>query len=181
MYFSNLHNRNEVLEAHVLINKTNIENNYKIVPYTDIIIATEVVGKDSKAIIAFAAGMTVIFTLENYSAYVLLSHGCWNEDIGGVFDGIGITFSNAPVRNISVTVTSSYFIHTILSRKVDAFRIVCLVTTNLNDKSTHNTSRNILTITGSIIDNYYDTTYVVTSNQYNHSNDSCYYCNYYVC
>ena len=98
-----------------------------------------------------------------------MSHGCWNEDIGGVLDGIGIIFSNAPVRNISVTVTSSYFIHTILSRKVDAFRIGCLVTTNLNDKSTHNTSRNILTITDSIIDNYYDTTYVVTSNQYNHS------------
>ena len=146
MYFSDLHNRIEALEVHVLINKTNIEHNYKIVSYTDINNAAQVIGKDSIAINAFAAGMTIIFSLGNYSANVLLSHGCWNEDIDRVFDGIGIIFSNAPVRNISVTVTSSYFIHTILSRKVDEFRIGCLVTANLNNKSTHNTSRNILTI-----------------------------------
>ena len=106
MYFSDLHNRIEVLEVHVLINKTNIKHNYKIVSYTDINIAAQVIGKDSIAINAFAAGMTIIFSLGNYSANVLLSHGCWNEDIGGVLDGIGIIFSNAPVRNISVTVTS---------------------------------------------------------------------------
>ena len=80
LYFSNLHNRNEVLEAHVLINKTNIKRNYNIVPYTDIIIAAQVIGKESNAASAFPAGMTVIFSLGNHNTKVVLSHGYWNKD-----------------------------------------------------------------------------------------------------
>ena len=63
LYFSNLDNRIEVLEAHVLVNKTIIKGNWNIVPYTDINIAAQVDGKEPKAISAFAAGMTVIFSV----------------------------------------------------------------------------------------------------------------------
>ena len=90
LYFSNLDNRIGVLETHVLINKTGIEYNLYFVSYTDITIAAQVHAKESKAISAFAAGMTVIFSIGNYTANVLLSHGYWNEDISGVFDGLAI-------------------------------------------------------------------------------------------
>ena len=46
--------------------------------------------------------MTVIFSQGIYSANVLLLNGDWDEDIGGVFDGLAIIFSNAPVGNTSV-------------------------------------------------------------------------------
>ena len=68
LYFSNLDNRIGLLEAHVLVNKTVIEGNWNIVPYTDINIASQVDAKEPKAISAFAAGMTIIFSLGNYSA-----------------------------------------------------------------------------------------------------------------
>ena len=100
-------NRIGVLEAHVLINKTVIEYNLYFVSYTDITIAAQVHAKESKAISAFAAGMTVIFSIGNYSANVLLLHGYWDEDISSVFDGLAIIFSDAPVGNTSVRVTSS--------------------------------------------------------------------------
>ena len=79
-----IYNRIEVLEVHVVVNKTVIKGNWNIVPYTDINIAAQVDGKEPKAISAFAAGMTVIFSIGNYTANVLLSHGDWDVDIGGV-------------------------------------------------------------------------------------------------
>ena len=139
VYFSNLYNKIGVLEAHVIVNETVIEGNLNIVQYTDINIAVQVDGKEPKAISAFAAGMTVIFSLGNYTANVLLSHGYWDDDIGGVFDGLAIIFSDAPVGNTSVTVTSSTFHHNLYHGNIDLFRIGCMVTTTFNDKSTHHT------------------------------------------
>ena len=75
LYFSNFDKRVGELEAHVVVNKTVIKYNYNIVPYTDIKIATQVHAKKAKAISAFAAGMTVIFSQGNYSANVLLLNG----------------------------------------------------------------------------------------------------------
>ena len=177
LYFSNLYNRIGVLEAHVVVNKTIIRGNYNIIPYTDIKIAAQVDGKEPKAISAFAAGMTVIFSQGNYSANVLLSYGYWNEDLGGVFDGLAIIFSDAPVGNTSVTVISSTFHHNLYHGNIDLFRIGCMVTTTFNDKSTYHTPWNILTISDSkIIDSHAMHHYTnndfnpyITSNQYNHS------------
>ena len=91
LYFSNLDNRIGLLKAHVLVNKTIIKGNYNIVPYTDINIAAQLHAKQPKAISAFAAGMTVIFSQGNYSANVLLSHTHWADNIGGVFDGLQLS------------------------------------------------------------------------------------------
>ena len=134
-----IYNRIEVLEVHVVVNKTVIKGNWNIVPCTDINIAAQVDGKEPKAISAFAAGMTVIVSLGNYSANVLLSHGDWDEDIGDVFDGLAIIFSDAPVGNTFVTVISSTFYHNLYHGNHDLFRIGCMVTTTFNVKSTHHT------------------------------------------
>ena len=177
LYFSNLYNRIEVLEAHVIINKTVIKGNWNVVSYTDINIAAQVDGKEPKAISAFAAGMTVIFSQGNYSANVLLLNGDWDDDIGGVFDGLAIIFRNSPVGNTSVTVISSTFHHNLYRGNIDAFRIGCMVTTTFNDKGTHHTPWDILTISDSkIFDGRTDYHYTssdfnsfLTSNEYNHS------------
>ena len=174
LYFSNLYNSLEVLDTHVLINKTVIEYNYNIVPYTDINIAAQVDGKEPKAISAFAAGMTVIFSVGNYSANVLLSHGDWKTDIGGVFDGLAIIFSDAPVGNTSVTVTNSSFIHNIFQNimdKVNTFRIGCLFTATYKNEFTRHTPWDILTISDSTISDMYNRhnnnfNYYITPNQY---------------
>ena len=177
LYFSNFDKRIRKLVAHVLVNKTLIEGNYNIVPYTDINIAAQVDGKEPKAISAFAAGMTVIFSQGNYNANVVLSHGDWDGDVGGVFDGLAIIFSDAPVGNTSVTVTSSNFNHNLFNGTLDTFRIGCVVTTTFNIKNTHHTPWDILTISGSDITDRYngyfptnnDFNPYITSNQYNHS------------
>ena len=179
LYFSNLDNRIRVLEAYVLVNKTIIKGNWNIVPFTDINIAAQVHTKKPKAISAFAAGMTVIFSLGNYSANVLLSQGYWDEDIGGVFDGLAIIFSDAPVGNTSVMVTSSLFKHHILVARAqfDRFRLGCIATTSFNNKRSLPAPWDILTITDSKIQddrngNSYtndDFDSYVGSNQYNHS------------
>ena len=177
LYFSNLDKRIGILEAHLLINKTVIKGNWNIVPYSDIKIAAQVHTKEPKAISAFAAGMTIIFSLGNYIANVLLSHGDWDLDMGGVFDGLAIIFSDAPVGNTSVSVISSTFHHNIYNRNRDRFRIGCMVTTTFIDKSTHHAPWNILTITDSrIFDGRSGYRYTnndfnsfLTSNQYNHS------------
>ena len=176
LYFSNLDNRIGVLETHVLVNKTIIEYNWNIVPHVDIKIAAQVHTKEPKAISAFAAGMTVIFSVGNYNANILLSHGYWNGDHGGVFDGLAIIISNAPVGNTSVTVTSSHFIHNMVDGNFEMVRIGCLVTTTFNDEYTHHTPWDILTISHShISDSYFDSyanndfNSYITSNQYNHS------------
>ena len=104
VYFSNLNNRIGILEAHVLIKKTVINN---FVPNTAITIVAQVHAKELKAISAFAAGMTVILGIGNYTTNILLSHGYWYADVSGVFDGLAIIFSDAPVGNTSVKVTNS--------------------------------------------------------------------------
>ena len=127
----------------VVVNKTVIKGNWNIVPYTDINIAAQVHAKKPKAISTFAAGMTVmtvIFSQRNYSANVLLLNGDWDEDIGGVFDGLAIIFINAPVGNTSVTVISYKFHHNLYHGKIDLFRIGCMDITTFNDKSTHHTT-----------------------------------------
>ena len=101
----------------MFVKNTVVEGNRNIVTYTDINIAAQT--KEPKPISAFAAGMTVIFSLGNYSANVLLSHGYWHEGAGGVFDGLAIIFNNAPLRNTSVTVTSSYFNHNMINGIID--------------------------------------------------------------
>ena len=176
LYFSNLDKRIGVLEAHVLVNKTVIKGNWNFVPYTDINIAAQVHTKEPKPISAFAAGMTVIFSVGNYSANVLLSHGHWNTDTGGVFDGLAIIFRDAPVGNTSVTITNSSFSHNTIHGDFEMVRIGCLVTTTFNDGGTHHASWNILTISHSLIsDSYIDSFTIndfnsyITSNQYNHS------------
>ena len=106
-----------------------------------------------------------------------MSHGCWIGDIGGVFDGLAIIFSNASVGNTSVTVSSSTFYHNLYHGNHNLFRIGCMVTTTFNDKSTHHTPWDILTISDSeIFDNRSSYPYIIndfnryiTSNQYNHS------------
>ena len=176
LYFSNLDKRIGLLEAHVLVNKTIIEGNWNIVPYVDINIAAEVHAKEPKAISAFAAGMTVIFSFRTYSANVLLSYGYWYEDHGGVFDGLAIIFSDAPVENVSVRVASTEFNHNIIGGNFDSVRIGCLVTTIFDDESTHHTPWDILTISHSLITDSYFDTYTendfnsqITLNEYNHS------------
>ena len=64
----------------MVVNKTVIKGNWNIVPYTDINIGAQVHAKKPKAISAFAAGMTVIFSQRNYSANVLLLNGDWKFD-----------------------------------------------------------------------------------------------------
>ena len=176
LYFSNLYNRIEVLKVHVVVNKTLIRGNWNIVPYTDINIAAQVDGKEPKAISAFAAGMTVIFSIGNYSANVLLSHGYWDDDVGGVFDGLAIIFSDAPVGNTSVIVTRSHIIHYVVHKSLEPVRIGCLVTTTFNDEDTNHVPWDILSISDSLIsDSYFDYYAIndfnsdITSNQYNHS------------
>ena len=176
VYLSNFDKRVGELVAHVVVNKTVIEYNYNIVPYTDINVAAQVDGKEPKAISAFAAGMTVIFSLGNYSANVLLSHGYWYDDIGGVFDGLAIIVNDAPVENTSVTVTSSHFEHSIIEGNTDTFRIGCLVTSTFNNECTHHTSWDILTISNSIVRDGHNgqslndfNFFITSSNQYNHS------------
>ena len=177
VYFSNFDKRIRELDAHVVVNKTVIESNWNVVPYTDINIAGQVDGKEPKVISAFAAGMTVIFSLGNYSANVLLSHGYWYYDIGGVFDGLAFIFSDAPVGNTSVRVTYSNFFHNIINGTFDTFRIGCLVTTTFNNEYTYNAQWNILTISNSTISDKHNGYYLttsdfnsdITSNQYNHS------------
>ena len=176
VYFSNLDNRIGVLEAYVVVNKTIIKGNWNIVPYTDINIAAQVHAKEPKAISAFAAGATVIFSVGNYSANVLFSHGHWDRDVGGVFDGLAIIFSDAPVGNTSVTVTRSKFNHNLLNGTLDSVRIGCLVTSTFNDEGTLHEPWDILTISDSrITDSYFDNYALndfnsdIILNQYNHS------------
>ena len=175
LYFSNFDKRIVVLEAHVLINNTVVVDNYNFVPYTDINIAAQVHAKEPKAINAFAAGATIIFSLGNYSANVLLSHGYWNQDVGGVFDGLAIIFNDAPVGNTSVRVATSHFHHNILERIYATFRIGCLVTTTFNDEGTLHKPWDILSISDShIISDSHFITYndfisYLPSNPYNFS------------
>ena len=74
LYFSNLDNKTEVLDTYVHLNKMNLQGNVNLVQYNYIGNAAKVHVEEPKAISAFAAGMTVIFSQGDYCATVFLSH-----------------------------------------------------------------------------------------------------------
>ena len=105
-----------------------------------------------------------------------MSHGYWIEDIGGVFDGLAIIFSDAPVGNTSVKVTNSNFHHNMFGGNFDSFRIGCLVTTIFDVEGTLHEPWDILSISHSLINDSFFDFYAkndfnshITLNEYNHS------------
>ena len=178
LYFSNLDNRTEVVDAYVLFKKMNLRGNINSVPYNDIMNAAKVHFEEPKAVSAFAAGMTIIFSQGDYSATVLLSHTYWSSDIGGVFNGLALIFSDAPIDNANVTILHSQFYHNIFNGR-RTFGIGCMVYTRMaptSIESTFSIPWDIITIAESFVhDRYYqynfddDFSSRIPSNPYNHS------------
>ena len=159
LYFSNLDNKTELLDACVLLKKMKLQGNVNLVPYNnDIMNAGKVHTEEPKAISAFAAGMTVIFSQGDYCATVFLSHTYWSSDIGGVFNGLALIFSDAPIGKANVTISHSQFYHNILNGR-RTFGIGCMVYTRIvptSIESTFNIPWDIITIAESLVhDNYY--------------------------
>ena len=153
LYFSNLENKVEVLGGHVVLNNVIIEGNINLVPYSDIANAAKVHTEEPKAISAFAAGMTVIFSQGDYSANVLLSDTHWFVDTGGVFDGLALIFSDAPIEKTSITISKSHFHHNV--RLISSAGIGCIVTTTTTLSSCFESASdnpwNIITIVNSYV------------------------------
>ena len=85
--------------------------------------------KEPKAMNAFAAGMTVIFSQRDYSVNVFLSHTHWFREVGsGVFDALALIFSDAPIEKSSITISKSWFFHNVFNFESSA-GIGCIVTT----------------------------------------------------
>ena len=163
LYFSNADNSVEILETNVFINTMNMQSNFNPVPYNDVINAAKLYTENNqpKAISAFAAGMTVIFSQGDYSANVYLSDTYWSVVFGGVFNGLAFIFSDAPISKVSVTITKSKFHHNLLSKNIpkSTFGIGCMVTTTMNSMSyigcKDNKTWDILTISdSSVIDSH---------------------------
>ena len=133
LYFSNADNSVEILEAVVFINTMQMQWNINLVPYNDVINAAKLHTENDqpKAISAFAAGMTVIFSQGDYSANVYLSDTYWSVVFGGVFNGLAFIFSDAPISKVSITITKSNFEHNFLDSNISksTFGIGCMVTT----------------------------------------------------
>ena len=89
--------------------------NFKLVPYNEVSNAAKVITIKHKAISAFTAGLTVIFSQGNYSADVCLTYFYGNTISGGVFDGIAFIFSDAPVGRTSIVIKNSEFNHNVMS------------------------------------------------------------------
>ena len=148
----------------------NMKGNINLVPYNDVINAAKLHTENNqpKAISAFAAGMTVIFSQGDYSANVYMSHTYWYWVFGGVFNGLAFIFSDAPIRKISVTITKSEFHHNLLHTNYSnsTFGIGCMVTTTMNSSSyiacEDNKPWDIITISDSL---------VIDSHRGQHSND----------
>ena len=178
LYFSNLDNRSEVFDANVLFKKMSLLGNVNLVQYNDIMNAAKVHTEEPKAISAFAAGMTVIFSQGNYNATVFLSYTYWNLNIGGVFNGLALIFSDAPIDKANVTISQSRFHHRIIDGR-RTFGIGCMVYTRMAPtfiESTFNIPWNILTIIESLVQDRYhqyrfddDFSSHTPSNPYNHS------------
>ena len=159
LYFSNADNSVEILKADVFINTMQMQGNINNVTYSDVINAAKLHTENDqpKAISAFAAGMTVIFSQGDYSANVYLSHTVWYFTIGGVFNGLAFIFSDAPINKVSVTITKSEFhSHSFLtSIPISTFGIGCMVTTIMNSTSyigcEENKPWDIITISDSYI------------------------------
>ena len=146
-----MYQSHKVLQASVILNNTFIEGNLNIVEYSDISNAANVDDKRSKAISSFVAGMTVLFSEGNYTVNVLMSHGHWNFNSGGLFNDIAFIFSDAPVGSTSITVTNSEFNHNILGSGFDKFKLGCMITTSSFDKKILNAQWNIISISDSLI------------------------------
>ena len=183
LYFSNADKSVEILEADVLINTMIMEGNINLVPYNDVINAAKLHTENNqpKAINAFAAGMTVIFSQGNYSANVYLSDTYWNFVFGGVFNGLAFIYRDAPIRKVSVSITKSEFHHNLLHKSYpqNTFGVGCMVTTTMNSSSyigcENNKPLDIITISDSLVidshrGHYFNDDFSPDSfNQYKHS------------
>ena len=178
LYFSNLDNRTKVLSAHVLLSTAYIGGSFNIVPYGDVSNAGKVHTEEPKAISAFSAGMTVIFSQGDYSANVVLSNIHLHYLYGGLFSGIALIFNDAPIGKVSITITKSMLNHNVISEINDG-SIGCMVTTTKNFapsfKSTLDMTWDIINVTDSeIIDhyNYFSSSFFLIQSifsLYNHS------------
>ena len=183
LYFSNADKSVEILEADVLINTMIMEGNINIVPYNDVINAAKLHTENNqpKAISAFAAGMTVIFSQGDYSANIYLSDTYWNFVFGGVFNGLAFIYRDAPIRKVSVSITKSEFHHNLLHKSYpqNTFGVGCMVTTTMNSSSyigcENNKPLDIITISDSLVidshrGHYFNDDFSPDSfNQYKHS------------
>ena len=185
LYFSNADNSVEMLKTNAFINTMNMQSNFNPVPYNDVINAAKLHTENNqpKAISAFAAGMTVIFSQGDYSVNVYLSDTYWHTVYGGVFNGLAFIFSDAPITKVSVTITKSTFITNLLktatSYRNRTFGIGCMVTTVMNSNSCienkHNKPWDIITISDSSLKDSHFLHYAIDDfssksfNQYNYS------------
>ena len=152
--------------------------NFKLVPYNEVSNAAKVITIKHKAISAFTAGLTVIFSQGNYSADVCLTYFYGNTISGGVFDGIAFIFSDAPVGRTSIVIKNSEFNHNVMSSGKQAFFGIGIIVTKVKSSNDHtlNVPWNIITISDSTM---YDRHYIrYTDNElgfssklnlYNHS------------
>ena len=88
--------------------------NINLVPYNEVSNAAKVYTIKPKAISAFAAGLTIIFSQGNYSDDVCLTNFYGDDISGGVFDGIAFIFSDAPVGKTSIVIKNSEFNHRVI-------------------------------------------------------------------
>ena len=148
--------------------------------YDDISNAGKVYTEEPKAISAFSAGMTVIFSQGDYSGKVILSNTHWRYIYGGLFSGIAFIFNDAPVGKVSITITKSTFNHNVFQGS-DSVGIACIVTSTKrfasSFKTTFDMTSDIITVTKSeFIEqiNYYSSSdfyfpYRSVLSLYNHS------------
>ena len=151
IYFSNLNNKTELLETHILLNKIVMYWNFNLVPYNEVSNAAKVYTIKPKAISAFAAGLTLMFSQGNYSADVCLTNFYGNYTAGGVFDGIAFIFSDAPVGRTSIVIKNSEFNHNVMSSGKQAFFGIGIMVTKVKSSNDHtlNAPWNIITISDS--------------------------------
>ena len=180
IYFSNVHNRTGVLRAHVLLKWATVKGSFNLVQYSDVLNAAKIYTKEPKAISAFAAGMTVIFSQGDYSASVHLSHTYWEWAVGGIFNGLAFIFSDAPVGKADIVISNSKFNHNMLGLIQSSVEIGCMVTitntTNTSKFINDDTEWTIITVSDSAVyDRHFqrshdnDFSSFATSNVFNHS------------
>ena len=178
IYFSNFNKRTEFLQTQILLNKIVMQWNVNLVPYNETSNAAKVYTLKPKAISAFAAGLTVIFSQGNYSADVCLASFSGNTNAGGVFDGIAFIFSDAPVRTTSIVIKNSEFIHVVASAGKQAIFGIGIMVSKVKSSNDYilNVPWNIITISDSIIYDRHSThfsdnefSFSFRLNLYNHS------------
>ena len=159
LYFSNLDNRTKVLRAYVLLSTAYIRGSINTVPYGDVSNAGKVHTQKPKAISAFSAGMTVIFSQGDYSANVVLSNTHWQYIFGGLFSGMAFIFNDAPIGKATITMKNSKLNHNVINGTNDG-SIGCMVTTTKrfasSFKRTLDLNWDIITVTDSEIIDHCD-------------------------